>query len=185
MLFKRVWKRKVGKLQLIVKYTNEQCYNFFDNFRYSNFSDIVEALRDFYPEKDGVYIGIVKRFLANPKFLKLAYVLAQKKGSVSIFRGNLKQSILGQFSNDWFQKVAFDVLCGNYKIKANRTMFVCSKNFFRFLSVNDFKDKIIKKAMQLVLEEIYERKENFFSRFSHGFHFKKSCHSAFKQLRNE
>lgn len=78
-------------------------------------------------------------------------------------------------------------MCGNYNVKASRSVYICLKQTsrFKFLAVSDFKDKIIKKAIQLVLEEIYERKENFFSRFSYGFHYKKSCHAVFKQLKNE
>lgn len=171
----------------MLKSINKRYFSSFYHYTLNNNSNMIEALRHFYPEKDGVYTGIVSRFLANPEFLMIAYVLAKNKVSTSILQDNCDTTIVSYFSKDWFQKIAADIKCGTYKIKVSRSVSICTKTVTkpRFLVISDLKDKIIKKAIQLVLEEIYERKENFFSRLSHGFHCNKSYCSVFQQLKNE
>lgn len=150
-------------------------------------SNMLEALKYLYPEKDGIYIRIVSRFLANPEFLKLSYVWLKSKESLSILEYTCNPSIPHGFSNDWFHKVALDIKRGRYKMKLSRSLYVFTSGILRtrFLTMSDFRDKILKKAIQLVLEEIYEHKEKVFSRFSHGFRFNTSPHVVFRQIQNE
>ena len=39
--------------------------------------------------------------------------------------------------------------------------------------------------MQILLEEVFERKESYFSPYSHGFRPGKSCHTALKQIKTK
>jgi hypothetical protein len=89
----KFWERKANKLQLMIKSINKRDYSCLDNFTRNNDSNMIEALRYLYPEKDGVYTRIVLRFLANPEFLKLANALVKSKVSVSIFQDSYDQIV--------------------------------------------------------------------------------------------
>lgn len=45
------------------------------------------------------------------------------------------------------------------------------------------RDKIVQKAIELILTEIYERKEKYFLDCSHGFRPNKGCHSALRVIK--
>jgi Type II intron maturase/Reverse transcriptase (RNA-dependent DNA polymerase) len=171
----------------MIKSINKRFHDCFENVIKNSVSNVSEVLRYLYPEKDGVYTKILSRFIANPAFLKLSYTLINNNRSYSIFGNTHDQVILDGFSNDWFQKAALDLKRGIYKIKDSRSVYIYKKGTpsAKLLIISDFTDKIIKKAIQLVFEEIYEHKENFFLRFSHGFRYNKSVHTAFKQIKNE
>lgn len=53
----------------------------------------------------------------------------------------------------------------------------------RPLTIGNPRDKIIQKAIYLILEEIYENKEKFFLDSSHGFRPNKSCHTALQEIK--
>ena len=55
------------------------------------------------------------------------------------------------------------------------------KNTYRPLGISNFEDKLVQKAMQQVLESIYEP---IFLECSYGFRPGKSCHDAIKALLN-
>jgi hypothetical protein len=167
---------------------NKRDYTCFEgNTAKNNENRISEAFKYFQPEKEGFYTKIVPRFLANPAFLKLAYMLIKKTECASVFGKNPYKSAFVGFSMDLFKKMALDIKRGIYQIKANRSISVLIKKTFKtkLFVASDFKSNILKKAIQLVLEEIYERKEKKFSRFSHGFCLNKSSQTAFKQIKNE
>ena len=72
-----------------------------------------------------------------------------------------------------------------YLFKPSRKFNVskfCNKKI-KFFAKPCFKDLIIQKAIQLVLEEIYEVKESLFLNCSQGFRLGKSCHSVLKVLK--
>jgi retron-type reverse transcriptase len=52
----------------------------------------------------------------------------------------------------------------------------------RVLTLTNSRDKIIQKAMAIILELIYD-KNGIFLDISHGFRPGKSCHSALKQIK--
>ena len=151
-------------------------------------TDIVDALKQLYPEKDGIYINITKNFLSNPDFLMLAYNLIKNKEG-NLTPGDLyEQTTLDGLSNNWFEETALDIKNNTYEFKSSRRIYVSKKgnnNKLRPLTINNSRDKIIQKAIHLILEEIYENKEKIFSRFSHGFRPNKSCHTALKQIKDE
>lgn len=149
--------------------------------------NILDTLKQLHPEKDGVYIKITAIFLANPEFLMLAYNLIKNKEGPLIFVGDEDQTTLDNLSKNWFQKTALDIKRGTYEFKVSRRINILKKGSHKIrpLTMGNPRDKIIQKAIQLILEEIYENKEKFFSRLSHGFRLNKSCHTALKQIKNE
>jgi retron-type reverse transcriptase len=65
------------------------------------------------------------------------------------------------------------------------TVYVKKSFKTKHKTINNLKNKIIQKSIQLILEEIYEHKENVFSKFSHGFRLNKNSHTAVKQIKTK
>lgn len=179
--------RKADESQSIVKSMEKSDLERSENPTKNMNVNILDALKQLCPEKDGVYTKITSIFLANPEFLMLACNLIKTKESSLTFRSDEDQTTLDNLSKNWFQKTASKIKRGTYEFKASRRISISKKESheIRLLTMGNFKDKIIQKAIQLVFEEIYENKEKIFSRFSHGFRPNKSCHTAFKQIKDE
>ena len=60
--------------------------------------NVVDTLKRLTPEKDGIYIKITTRFLANPEFLKLAYNFIKSKEGYLTLGGDSQQSALDGIS---------------------------------------------------------------------------------------
>jgi retron-type reverse transcriptase len=178
---------KADGLQSIVKSAEKGHLERSENSIKNINMDILDTLKQLHPEKDGVYTKITSIFLTNPEFLMLAYSLIKNKEGNSIFGGDEDQTILDSLSKNWFQKTALDITRGTYEFKVSRRIIISKKksNKTRSLTMGNPRDKIIQKAIQLILEEIYENKEKLFSRLSHGFRPNKSCHTALKQIKDE
>lgn len=75
---------------------------------------------------------------------------------------------------------------GTFIFKPIRQLFIKSKvgNVSFFFSVESLGVLVLQKAIQLVLEEIYERKEREFSMYSHGFRFGRSFHTVLKEIKD-
>jgi group II intron reverse transcriptase/maturase len=150
------------------------------------FSDAVDFLRQLKPEKDGIYTLITAQFLANPEFLKLAYACIKNK------EGNLTSGDVGPhvtldgITQKWFQDTALHLKNGTYEFSPTRRVNITKKSSDkpRPLTIGNPRDKIIQKAIQLVLEEIYENKDNVFLDVSHGFRSNRSCHTALQCIKN-
>jgi len=148
-------------------------------------TNVVDPLRQLKPEKDGIYTHITTQFLANPEFLKLAYVRIKNKEGNSTSGGN--HSTLDGISQKWFEDAALRLKNGTYEFSPGRRINIPKKGSskLRPLTMGNPRDKIIQKAIQLILEEIYENKEKFFSDASHGFRPNKSCHTALQQVKEK
>jgi group II intron reverse transcriptase/maturase len=81
----------------------------------------------------------------------------------------------------WFEKTAADLLTGKYSFSPALRVMIPKpgKKEKRPLSVANLRDKIIQKALAVVLEAIWEE---FFSDYSYGFRPKRSLHQALYQL---
>jgi retron-type reverse transcriptase len=139
----------------------------------------VDSLRQLKPDKDGIYTHVSSRFLANPEFLKLACALIKNKG------GN--NFILNDTSFKWFEDTALRLKKGTYEFTPSRRVNIPKKGSskFRPLIMVNPKDKIIQKAIHLILEEIYESKEKIFLDTSHGFRLNRSRHTALEQIKKK
>lgn len=150
------------------------------------FSDAVDSLRQLKPEKDGIYTRITDRFLANPEFLKLAYArIKNKEGNLTSGGRDLHITLDG-ISQKWFQDTALHLKNSTYEFSSTRRVNITKKssNKPRPLTIGNPRDKIIQKAIQLVLEEIYENKDNVFLDVSHGFRSNRNCHTALQCIKN-
>lgn len=180
--------RKSDMSQLNVKNTELDQLDHSDNNFQSENTKTVDALKQLYPEKDGIYINITKKFLTNPDFLLLAYnLIKSKKGNLTPSNKSNLETFDG-LSYNWFTETALKIKNGTLNFKTSRQIQIPKKgniNKSRPLIINSPRDKIIQKAINLILTEIYEHKNKSFSRFSHGFHPNKSCHTALKQIKDE
>ena len=180
--------RKVGTSQLSVNNIKKDQKKHFNNNIRHNIANMIIALKQFCPEKNGVYINITEKFLANPHFLMLAYDLIKSKEDTLTSKNTHKQTILTNLYKNWFTNAAFDIQNNLYEFKNNHKICVQKKNDnkkLKLLVIKNPRDKIIQKALRLILEEIYENKEKSFSKFSHGFHPNKGCYTALQQIKEE
>jgi retron-type reverse transcriptase len=150
------------------------------------FTDVIDSLRQLKPEKDGIYTHITTRFLSNPEFLKLAYAHIRNKEGNLTSGGSHSRIILDGISQKWFEDNALRLKNGIYEFSYSRRIDIPKKGSLRLrpLTMGNPRDKIIQKAVQLVLEEIYENKEKTFLDTSHGFRPNRS-HTALQQIRNK
>lgn len=80
-------------------------------------------------------------------------------------------------------KLSNDLKNGRYKPKpASRTYITKPDGSMRPLGVPTTRDKIVQKALTLILEPLFE---STFSNNSHGFRPQRSCHTALDQIRRE
>lgn len=143
-------------------------------------SSILSMLKDL-RSKNGQYVHLTKFLLSNTHFLKFAYYHTKNK------LGNATLETLDAISHDWFEKTAKDISEGTYIFQNVRRIRIpkADKKKNRYVIIRNSRDKIVQKAMQIILEEIFERKESYFSPYSHGFRPGKSCHTALKQIKTK
>ena len=81
------------------------------------------------------------------------------------------------------RRLSNDLENGTYKPKpASRIYIIKSDGSVRPLGVPTTRDKIVQKALTLILEPLFE---STFSNNSHGFRPQRSCHTALDQIRKE
>jgi len=137
---------------------------------------IFDKLSAFKIDKCGKYINITKDFLSDPMFLKFAYYLIRNaKGAHNEFDG---------INDNWFNKTAQLLKDSQYLFKPARQVEIPKphKVGIRTITITNGRDRIIQKAIAIILELIYER-DGFFQEESHGFRPGKSCHTALKSIK--
>jgi len=144
--------------------------------------DINRRLTTFKINKCGKYINITKELLCDPDFLRLAYSKIKSNNGVNTKATD--NETLDAISSEWFDKAANLIKNAQYKFKPARMKDIpkASSNEKRIITITNSRDKIIQKAIALVLEMIYERDEVFLE-VSHGFRPNKGCHTALKQIK--
>lgn len=149
---------------------------------YSN--SISSALKDLQP-KNGQYINLTKFFLSNPEFLKFAYYHIKNKPESDT--PAIRSETLDAINQDWFEKIAKKISEGKYTFQNRRRIHIPKADIKQYcpIIIEKSRDKIVQKAMQIILEEIFERKESYFSPYSHGFRPGKSCHTALEQIKTK
>jgi retron-type reverse transcriptase len=91
---------------------------------------------------------------------------------------------LDGIKDEWFEHTAQLILNGQYKFKNAKQIEIPKPGGKgnRILTITDGKDKIIQKAMTILLEAIYEN-NNLFQPESHGFRPGRGCHTALHQIK--
>jgi len=149
---------------------------------YSSTRDIIDKLSTFKIDRCGKYINLTKEFLCDPNFLRFAYHMVKNNSGINA--KSLDGKTLDGINTEWFLKAASLIKNSQYKFKAARQIKVAKTNSLskRVLTITNSRDKIIQKAVSILLELIYE-KNNVFLEVSHGFRPGKSCHTALKQIK--
>ena len=129
-------------------------------------------------KNDGKYNGII-RIISEPKLLLECYKLIKSK-SGNMSKGTTPETLDG-INMNWFNKTAEDMLSGRYNFKPARQVMIPKANTtkLRPLSVGQPREKIVQKAIQVLLSAIFEPK---FLPVSHGFRPNMSTHSALDGL---
>jgi group II intron reverse transcriptase/maturase len=131
-----------------------------------------------YIRKDGKYNGLIN-IISNPLFLQGCYnEIKSKPGNMS--KGTNPETLDG-INIAWFDKIAKELKAGKFKFQPSRRVMIPKpgKKELRPLSVANPRDKIIQKAITVVLEAIWEKK---FSNDSYGFRPERYLHQALYQL---
>lgn len=143
----------------------------------SNQTSIIDKLTSFKRDKCGKFINLTKEFLSDPMFLRFAYFLIKNNRGVS--------DDLDGINKEWFEKTADKIRHNNYIFKNARQVEIPKPGGLgkkRILTMTNGRDKIIQKAMAVLLEMIYE-KDELFQTESHGFRPNRSCHTALKAIK--
>jgi len=116
------------------------------------------------------------RNLYNPEFYLLAY------GNIYAKEGNMTPGADGNTIDgmglEKIDKIIDSMKNHSYKPKPARRIYIEKKgntNKKRPLGIPSFEDKLIQEVVRMILQSIYEPN---FSKLSHGFRPKKSCHTA-------
>ena len=128
--------------------------------------------------KDGRYGNLIQ-IIGSPSTLKIAYLMI--KGNPGISTKGVNDETLDGISLKSIQKISDDVLSGNFKVKPVRRVMIPKpgKTELRPLGVSSPREKIVQKAIEIVLTAIFEE---IFLDCSHGFRPGRSCHTALKHL---
>jgi group II intron reverse transcriptase/maturase len=119
------------------------------------------------------------RNLYNPEFYWLAYKnIYANKGSMT---AGVDGSTMDNMSDSRIEKIICSLKSGAYKPNPARREYIAKKNSKkkRPLGIPSGDDKLVQEVVRMILESIFEPN---FSKRSHGFRPKRSCHTALKQI---
>lgn len=127
--------------------------------------------------RNGKYYGLLK-LVSNPDVLFGAYhIIKSKPGNMT--PGTDNQTLDG-ISPEYFTKLSEDIRSEKFQFKPTRRLYIPKPNGkMRPLGIPSPRDKIVQKAMEVILSLIFEPR---FLDTSHGFRPSRSCHSALKQV---
>lgn len=128
--------------------------------------------------KDGRYGNLIQ-IIGSPSTIQLAYLMIQSNSG--IFAKGIDNTILEGLNPKSLQKISHDVLSGKIKFYPVRRACIpkSGKSVLRPLDANNLREKIVQKAMEMVLTAIFEK---VFLDCSHGSRPGRSCHTALKHL---
>nr|YP_009739347.1 hypothetical protein [Tricholoma bakamatsutake]QIC20190.1 hypothetical protein [Tricholoma bakamatsutake] len=120
------------------------------------------------------------KFYTDTNFLVSCYLMI--KGKAANMSPGTNDETLDGIDLAWFERIATELKSGEFYFSPTRQVQLPKPNKpgqFRTLSVGSPRDKIIQKALQVILEAIWDSK---FSDNSHGFRPGRSVHSALLPL---
>lgn len=129
-----------------------------------------------YKTKQGKYNGLVK-LLSKPEFLVACY--ESIRGKPGNMTPGTEKATLDGLSWDWFVKLADSIKRGQHNFSPIRVLVQERKDKIRPLGVGSPRDKIVQKALAVILEQIWEPE---FLNSSHGFRPRRSVHTALGEL---
>jgi len=143
-----------------------------------NPAEVLKALSEKAIDKDYKFKRLYRN-LYNPEFYLLAYKnIYANKGSMTA--GSDGSTISGM-SLERIDVIIESIKDHSYNPNPARRTYIKKKNSDkkRPLGIPSADDKLVQEVVKMILEEIYEPN---FSKYSHGFRPKRSCHTALKQL---
>lgn len=128
--------------------------------------------------KDGRYGNIIQIIGSLPTII-LAYLKIKSNSGISA--KGVNDTTLDSISLTTLQKISRDTLSGAIKFSPVRRVFIPKpgKTVLRLLGVSSIREKIVQKAIEMVLTAIFEE---IFLDCSHGSRPGRSCHTALKHL---
>ena len=122
----------------------------------------------------------VIKILANPLYLVACYEIIKGKPGNMTPGSDINKMTLDGISNQWFLDTAEMIAKGQYKFTPSRVQEIPKANGkMRILKINDPREKIVQKAIELILRTIWEP---LFHDTSHGFRPNRSTKTALKVL---
>jgi retron-type reverse transcriptase len=118
--------------------------------------------------------------IADEATLLLAYEQI-KSNPGQMTKGSTDETLDG-INSSWFKKTSKLIKAGKFRFSASRRIYIPKPGGKkRPLTIGSPRDKVVQKAMQLVLEPIFE--PNFLLN-SNGFRPYRGCHTALKQIKD-
>ena len=127
---------------------------------------------------DGRYGNLIQ-IIGSQSTVKLAYLMIKNNSGISA--KGIDDTTLDGTSLKKLTKISDDVLDGNFKFTPVKCVYIPKpgKTALRLLGVSSPREKIVQKAIELVLTVIFEE---IFLDCSHGSRPGRSCHTALKHL---
>lgn len=139
---------------------------------------IVNVLKECFNVQSHKYQALIK-LVSNLDVLIMAYELI-KSNTGNTTPGTTGETLDG-ITKAWLEKLSAELAQGRFEFKPSRRVWIPKKDgsLTRPLGVANPREKIVQKAISMILEGIYEPR---FSDTSHGFRPDRSCHSALHQM---
>jgi group II intron reverse transcriptase/maturase len=128
--------------------------------------------------RDGRYGNLIQ-IIGSLSTIQLAYLMVKSNPGISA--KGIDSTTLDGLSLKSLQKISRDVLSGKIKFSPVRRVYIPKpgKSVLRPLGVSNPREKIVQKAIEMVLTAIFEE---MFLDCSHGSRPGRSCHTALKHL---
>lgn len=136
-------------------------------------------------KKNKRYRGLTRDFLTDPNFLVLAYLqIKSKSGNMT---ASVNKETLDGINKNWFINAANSIKINKYKFKPAKIINIpkTSSDGLRPLTIGSPRDKIIQKAINIIINQIYEHEDKIFLEVSHGFRPSHSVHTALQQIKTK
>jgi len=154
--------------------TKDSLINLDERVMVTELKQLVEKCKN----RDGRYGNLIQ-IIGSFSTIQLAYLMVKSNPGIS--PKGIDSTTLDGLSFKSLQKISQDVLSGKIKFSPVRRVYIpkLGKSVVRPLGVSNPREKIVQKAMEMVLTAIFE--ETFLD-CSHGSRPGRSCHTALKHL---
>ena len=134
-------------------------------------------------KKNKKYIGLTKNFLTDPNFFVLAYL--QTKNKSGNMRTVVNKKTFNEIDKSWFVNLANNIKINKYKFKPAKIINIDKtyNDSIKLLTIGSSRDKIVQKAISIIINQIYEYEDKVFLKESHGFRPGRSIHTALKEIK--
>lgn len=138
----------------------------------------LKRLVEKYKNKDSRYGNLIQ-IIGSFSTIQLAYLMI--KSNSDTFAKGIKKTTLSGLSIKTLQKISQDVISGKMKFSPVKRVYIpkLGKFIFRPFDATYLREKIVQKAMEMVLTAVFEK---IFLDCSHGSRPGRSCHTALKHL---